>query len=87
MKAWVLAGAFSALGIPMASAATTDCDGEEVRSTLTVEHRQAGGVEPPSAQQAEVLVRPAPPARQPPPRRRTGKHIPDAELIGVHGTL
>jgi hypothetical protein len=85
MKAWLLAGLATVVMAPSAFAAEST---EACRATQ--ERAEAPPVIPPSVAAA---VRPTAqrdvaeaPARAE-PRRRTGKRIPDAELIGPRSTL
>jgi len=93
MKVWVLAGLFTVAMAPFAVAAETDVECQLDESRRTVEQR-IDGAPPPAPQtarptvaqrqvsQAEQLTRPTAPDR-----RRSGKRIPDAELIGPRGAL
>ncbi len=86
----IIAGAISALtcGVAAASEGEIECQSEDARS----EERERVASMPPSPQ---AVARPSEGARvmagaptQPiAPRRRNGKTIPDAELIGPRGTL
>ncbi len=100
MKVWVLAGLFTAAAVPLAGAAeaSAECQVEDARRATHV--RIDGGAPGGSAPQA---ARPAPDretaadqvaqreaaeaARVAAERRRNGKRIPDAELIGPRGAL
>jgi hypothetical protein len=89
MKVWVLAGLFTVATAPFAAAAenVAECQLDETRRTA------AERVEPPPASPATVaratVAQRAPETtqRQPVERRRNGKRIPDAELIGPRGAL
>lgn len=85
MKAWVLAGVMSVVTIPFASAAETtgECQLDETRRSAQPQSAPAA----PSVARPTVAERAAEPTRAHAPRRRSGKHIPDAELIGVRGAL
>jgi hypothetical protein len=91
MKAWILAGLATVVMAPSAFAAesTEACQVDDARRA-TQERAEAPPAIPPSVTAA---VRPTAqrdvaeaPARAE-PRRRTGKRIPDAELIGPRSTL
>ena len=97
MKVWVLAGLFTAAMVPIASAAenTLECQLDETRRSTTPRLEQielppqpaaiarpTGATATPPRQVAEENVQ-----RAEPPRRRNGKRIPDAELIGPRGAL
>ena len=86
MKVWILAGAISALAVPAASASTTDCEADDPRRPAAQQRNDATADQPP-AERATLVERAAPTVRAEPARRRSGKHIPDAELIGVRGAL
>lgn len=85
----IIAGAISALtcGVAAASEGEIECQSEDARS----EERERV----PSPPSPQAVARPSEGARvmagaptQPiAPRRRNGKTIPDAELIGPRGTL
>ncbi len=90
MKAWMLAGLFTLATVSMASAAesTEACQVDDVRRAAQ-ERAETPSVPPsvaaiarPTVAQRDVTE----PARAE-PRRRTGKRIPDAELIGPRSTL
>lgn len=90
MKAWMWAGLFTVAMAPMAAAAENDveCQLDETRR-VTQERADAApapasvtGIARPAVAQRDVAE--APRAE---PRRRTGKRIPDAELIGPRSTL
>ena len=100
MKVLILASAFTAIGTPCAFAAETElpCQVEDRRMPqVRIDSGAPGG----SAPQATPTTRPA--ARTPAEtqadreaaeaarsfaeRRRSGKRIPDAELIGPRGAL
>lgn len=98
MKVWVLAGLFTAALAPIASAAenTLECQLDETRRSTTPRLEEQIALPPqpaaitrptaaasaPTRQVAEENVQRAEPAR-----RRNGKRIPDAELIGPRGAL
>lgn len=83
MKVWVLAGLFTALMSPMAAASedTIEC---QIDDTRRAEQTRMDAPPPQSPARAAATVREtaeqAP--RQEVQRRRSGKRIPDAELIG-----
>jgi hypothetical protein len=87
MKAWILAGILSTATIPFASASemTDECQLDESRRA---ERRNATAAPAaPTVAQSTVAERAPEPSRAQAQRRRSGKHIPDAELIGVRGAL
>lgn len=95
MKVWVLAGLFTFAAAPMAFAAedTTECQLDDARRAT---QSQAEQVAPPTMGRATVAERetaavipvaPAPTRTAPAERRRNGKRIPDAQLIGPRGAL
>lgn len=98
MKVWILAGLFTVAAAPFAAAAETDaaCQLDDSRRGIT---QRVDGPPPPAPQStARPTVAPRQVAqaeqgaveqtvRQPPDRRRSGKRIPDAELIGRRGAL
>jgi hypothetical protein len=91
MKIWVLAGLFTVATAPMAYAAgdTTECQLDDARraSQQHVEAQGAATIARPTVAE-RVVVDPAPaPARVVAERRRNGKRIPDAQLIGPRGAL
>lgn len=91
MKMWVLAGLFSVATVPAAFAveSTTECQVDDTRRV--VEQR----IEAPPAPAAPTIARPTVAQRDATlaetprleTRRRSGKRIPDAELIGPRGAL
>ena len=89
MKTWMLAGLFTVAMAPMAYAAedTDACQVDEMRRA-TQER-----IDAPPAPSTTIVARPAvaqrdvAEAQRAEPRRRTGKRIPDAELIGPRSTL
>lgn len=98
MKTWVLAGLFTVVTAPFAVAAetTTECQLDPDRRS--VEQRLDAPAPPaapttgrPTVTQREVTPPPATAADQvrqaANERRRSGKRIPDAELIGPRGAL
>jgi hypothetical protein len=92
MKAWVLAGLFTVVTAPVAFAGedTTECQLDETRRAST---QRSDTVAPtiarPTVAQREVAPDPAPRPTGPSgvDRRRNGKRIPDAQLIGPRGAL
>ncbi len=98
MKVWVLAGLFTVVTAPFAAAAESDaaCQLDESRRAVT---QRLDGAPPPAPQTtARPTVAPRDiataeqtaadqSARQAAERRRSGKRIPDAELIGPRGAL
>lgn len=87
MKVWVLAGLFTVAMAPVAMAGedVTECQLDETRRTA--EQRAAAPPAPnvarPTVAQRDVIE----PVRPPVERRRSGKRIPDAQLIGPRGAL
>jgi hypothetical protein len=86
----IVAGAFSALtcGVASASEGDIECQAEDARAQAR--ERSASVAAPPPTmvrppESARVLA--AAPTPSIAPRRRNGKTIPDAELIGPRGTL
>lgn len=91
MKAWMLAGLMTVAMAPMAYAAESAvaCQVDDIRRA-TQERAEAPPPAPsaPGAARAAVAQRDATEsAARSEPRRRTGKRIPDAELIGPRSTL
>jgi hypothetical protein len=92
MKVWVLAGLFTVATAPMAFAAedTTECQLDDARRASqqqVVEPQGVATIARPTVAE-RVVVDPTPtPARAPAERRRNGKRIPDAQLIGPRGAL
>ena len=91
MKFLVLVGLFSAAAIPMASASesTEACQVDDTRRVAEApEAPEAPTVPIPPAGRPNVAQRDAEPqVRQDAVRRRSGKRIPDAELIGPRRAL
>lgn len=92
MKVFVLAGLFTAATVPFAAAAETtiECQLDDTRRAASQ------SVQPQPAAPAPTVARPTgatreaaadPAVRTPADRRRGGKPIPDAELIGPRGAL
>lgn len=95
MKVWVLAGLFTVAMAPMAFAAEdpTECQLDDTRRAT---QPQAEQVATPTIGRATVAEReaavvipvaPQPTRTAPAERRRNGKRIPDAQLIGPRGAL
>jgi hypothetical protein len=88
MKVWVLAGLFTVAMAPVAFAGedTTECQLDETRRAA--EQRAEAPAAPtaarPTVAQRDVIE---PIVRPPVDRRRSGKRIPDALLIGPRGAL
>jgi len=91
MKVWILAGAFTVATIPFAAASETtiDCQLDDTR-------RSAEQRVPPPPAPGPTVARPTVAQRDADAdqaqraavdRRRGGKRIPDAELIGPRGAL
>lgn len=100
MRILVLAGVFTAAAIPLASVAeaAVDCQVEDARpvAQVRIDGGGAGGSAParsarqtsaPREAAAEQTVQRDAEARAAAERRRNGKRIPDAELIGPRGAL
>jgi hypothetical protein len=92
MKVWVLAGLFTVATAPMAFAAedATECQLDDARRATQQQTEQpAPTIGRPTVAERDVTVVPgaALPARAPAERRRNGKRIPDAQLIGPRGAL
>lgn len=102
MKVLVLAGVFTVAAIPLAGAAeaAAECQLEEQgrRSQVRIDSGGAGGSAPATPARASSASREGGVAeqtaqretenpRQTAERRRNGKRIPDAELIGPRGAL
>jgi hypothetical protein len=92
MKAWVFAFGFGVALLPTIANAgavpeTRDCQtGVARRGACIVSSTQPAA--PAVTITRQVARTPAPQvARNDAARRRSGKHIPDAELIGPHGAL
>jgi hypothetical protein len=88
MKIIVLAGALTAVAFPTAAAAeaVTPCQAEE-RSALTPDRAEPTVAPPPSVVRQAAAQREATETRTETARRRNGKRVPDAELIGPRGAL
>ncbi|MGE0743497.1 MAG: hypothetical protein AB7O98_19355 [Hyphomonadaceae bacterium] len=93
MKVWILAGLFTVATVPFAAAAevTAECQLDESRRA-TQERSDVAPAAPalPSVARPVVAQRDAvteTAARAGGERRRSGKRIPDAELIGPRGAL
>lgn len=100
MKTWVLAGLITVAATPFAHAAETTAECQLDQSRRSVEQRIDAPVQPaapttaarPTLTQREAAPPPQASADQPVrqaanDRRRGGKRIPDAELIGPRGAL
>ena len=100
MKFWVLAGLFTAATVPFATAAeaSAECQVDDTRRTphVRIDGGSPGGSAPqtarptsatPDASAEQVAQREAAEAARAAERRRSGKRIPDAELIGPRGAL
>lgn len=90
MKTWMLAGLLTVAMAPLGYAAenTEACQVDEMRRA-TQERAEAPPAQPNVAAVARATVaqRDVTEAQRAEPRRRTGKRIPDAELIGPRSTL
>jgi hypothetical protein len=101
MKVLVLAGLFTAAAIPFAGAAeaSAECQVEDARRTphVRIDGGGPGGGAPATVARTtsaprdvateQALQREAAEAARAAERRRNGKRIPDAELIGPRGAL
>jgi hypothetical protein len=96
MKVWVLAGLFTFATAPFAMAAEdpAECQLDEARRTAqqrvdTPPADPAATIARPTVAQRDTTVEPAPRASTAggTDRRRNGKRIPDAQLIGPRGAL
>ena len=102
MKFWVLAGLFTAATVPFATAAeaSAECQVDDTRRTphVRIDGGAPGGSAPvqtarPTSATREAAAEQvaqreaAEAARAAAERRRNGKRIPDAELIGPRGAL
>lgn len=103
MKVWVLAGLFTLATAPAAFAldvgSDAECQVDDMRRQMdqVITDPESGSapsaiptvapiVRPPSTQR-QVAAAAAPADRAPTTRRRSGKRIPDAQLIGPRGAL
>jgi hypothetical protein len=99
MKMWVLAGFFTAVTVPFAAASenAVECQVDDTRqpAQVRIDAGGSGGSAPrarttsaPRETPEQVAQREAQAAeRAAAERRRSGKRIPDAELIGPRGAL
>ncbi len=91
MKMWVIAGLFSAATVPAAFAveSTTECQVDDTRRAAVQQRAEPAAPAAPTVARPTVAQREAAPAETPrlETRRRSGKRIPDAELIGLRGAL
>jgi hypothetical protein len=87
MKVWVLAGLFTVAMAPAAFAGedSTECLLDETRRVA--EQRAAAQPAPTVARPTVAERTDVEPVRPPADRRRSGKRIPDAQLIGPRGAL
>ncbi len=89
MKVWILAGLLTAAMAPFAAASetTVECQLDDTRRAAAPRTEAPA----PPAPTARPTAAPRVAAEQAPrpeaPRRRNGKRIPDAELIGPRGAL
>jgi hypothetical protein len=88
MKVWILAGLFTAAFAPLAAAAesTAECQLDDARRAAQTRADapapSAATARPTVATRAEGAA-----PRSGAARRRSGKRVPDAELIGPRGAL
>ncbi len=94
MKVLILAGLFTAAAVPIATASDygVDCQVDDTRraTQARVDADVPGGSAPPTTSAPAPVTREAaatPTQRTTSQRRRSGKRIPDAELIGPRGAL
>ncbi|HRP10113.1 MAG TPA: hypothetical protein PLK37_03685 [Terricaulis sp.] len=90
MKVLMLAGVIAAVAFPTAAAAeaVSPCQTEDARSALTSDRvEQTIAPAPPAVARQAAAPRETAEARSEPARRRSGKRVPDAELIGPRGAL
>jgi hypothetical protein len=97
MKVWLLAGAITVVTVPFASAAEAECQVDDTRRQVQVriDNGSPGGSAPTVARPTVAPRDPAPEMAQREDdepqrrvdRRRSGKPIPDAELIGPRRAL
>jgi hypothetical protein len=91
MKVWIFASLFSVAAIPVAGATenTAECQLDDARRAesqrVEAPSTAATTTARPTVAQREAVTEPV--ARPPGERRRGGKRIPDAELIGPRGAL
>ena len=92
MKMWLLAGLITVATIPVASAleSVTDCQVDESRRDARDVQRDR--IDPPaspavSTARTTVATRDTNSRPEQQQRRRSGKRVPDAELIGPRGAL
>ena len=102
MKVWVLAGLFTLASAPAAFAldvaTDAECQVDDMRRQMdqVIPETDSGSTPTTAAPTVAPIVRPpttqrqvaaAPADRAPVTRRRSGKRIPDAQLIGPRGAL
>jgi hypothetical protein len=89
MKVFVLAGALAAVAFPAAAAADIGepCPVEETRSSLAPDRAEPVSTPAPTAPSRQSTAQREPESRAETTRRRSGKRLPDAELIGPRGAL
>ena len=90
MKVLMLAGALAAVAFPTAAAAeaVAPCQTEDARSSMTSDRvEQTVSPAPPAIARQAAAARETAEQRSEPARRRSGKRVPDAELIGPRGAL
>lgn len=101
MKVWVLAGLFTLASAPAAFAldvaTDAECQVDDMRRQMdqVVTETESGSAAATAAPTVAPIARPptqrqasaAPADRVPATRRRSGKRIPDAQLIGPRGAL
>ena len=92
MKVWILAGLFTAAMTPLAAASETtmECQLDDTRRAAAPARSEAPPTPAPATARPTVAPRETAEQATPraeAPRRRSGKRIPDAELIGPRGAL
>lgn len=89
MKVWILAGLLTAAMAPLAAASenTVECQLDDTRRAAAPRTEAPAAPAPPARPTAAPRVAAEQAPRPETPRRRNGKRIPDAELIGPRGAL
>lgn len=91
MKILVLAGVLAAVAFPTAAAAevTSPCQAEDARSAFAADRAEptVAPAPPPAARQTATQREASEARAETNNRRRSGRRVPDAELIGPRGAL
>ena len=89
MRVWILAGLLTAAMAPLAAASenTAECQLDETRRAAASRDEAPATPAPTARPTAAPRVAAEQAPRPETPRRRNGKRIPDAELIGPRGAL